>query len=91
MNPAGNLIDLIISAGYFLFFWTRGQTLGQMALGMRLVDASGNPPDLQHAVIRLLVSFVSGIAIGIGFLWAAFHAEKRTWHDLAAGTWVIKA
>lgn len=89
-NPAGNLVEFVISAGYFLFFWTRGQTLGQMAMGVRLVDATGNPPDLQHAVIRLLMSFVSGIALGLGFLWAAFHAEKRTWHDMVAGTWVVR-
>ncbi len=90
-NPAENLIDVVLSAGYFLYFWTRGQTLGQMAMGIRLVDASGNPPDLQHAVIRLLMSFVSAIPLGLGFLWAAFNPERRTWHDMVAGTWVIRA
>lgn len=90
LEGPSNLISLLLSVAYYWFFNARGQTLGQAALGVRLVDADGNPPGNQKALIRVLMSFVSAFALLIGYIWAAFHAEKRTWHDIVAGTWAVR-
>lgn len=90
LEEPSNAISALVTLGYFWYFVARGQTLGQAALGIRLVDAAGNAPGNQKALIRTLMAFVSALALGLGYLWAAFHREKRTWHDLVAGTWAVR-
>lgn len=38
----------------------------------------------------LVASILSGNLIHLGYLWAIWDREKRTWHDHLAGTWVVK-
>jgi uncharacterized RDD family membrane protein YckC len=90
MDALFNGLGFLVPLAYFWFFNSRGQTLGQMVIGVKIIDADGNPPGTSKALIRVLMSFVSGLALGLGFLWAAFHREKRTWHDIVAGTWVVR-
>jgi uncharacterized RDD family membrane protein YckC len=33
---------------------------------------------------------VSLAAAGLGFLWSLVDAERRTWHDLASGTVLVR-
>ena len=83
--------------GYFPFFWSRGQTPGQRICGLRLVrESDGMPIDAGVAIIRFLVVIAELIGtfvlIGVlGFIWPAFEARKRAWHDIAAGTLLIHA
>ena len=79
-----------VGLGYIWYFTAQGQTLGQRALGIRIIDAAGNPPGAARALGRMLASILSSIPFGLGYLWAAWHPEKRTWHDSLAGTWVIR-
>src|SRR5215468_10012664 len=63
---AGAGIGLLISAAYFtiLIGSTRGQTLGQMALGIRVIDFNtGGPIGYGRAFIRWIVSIISTIVI----------------------------
>lgn len=89
---AGTGIQTLIGAIYTIgmLAYNKGQTLGAMALSTRVVDAAGNPPAIGAAVIRYLVSIVSGIALGIGYLWMLWDKNKQTWHDKAASTYVVK-
>jgi uncharacterized RDD family membrane protein YckC len=83
--------------GYFPFFWARGHTPGQRICGLRLVrESDGLPIDGGTAIMRFLVVIVEYlgcfILIGaLGFIWPAFEARKRAWHDMAAGTLLIHA
>lgn len=75
----------------FLYAWlmiafVRGQTLGKMALGIRITRPDGSPADLGHAAARAGMAIVSALAIGLGYLWAAWDREHRTWHDMVAET-----
>lgn len=90
-DEARQLVSNVVFVGYFWFFWARGQTLGQMVVGIRLVDADGNRPGAGRALGRLLASLLSTFSLGLGYLWAAWHSEKRTWHDSLGGTWVVLA
>ncbi len=68
-----------------------GQTLGKMALGVRVVNDQGRPPGIPRAIMREVIGkLLSGI-LYIGFIWVAFDREKRGWHDHIAGTYVVRA
>jgi len=80
-----------------VMWWKKGATVGQKALGLKVVRAAdGGPVDGMMAFIRFIVfmleSIGSYVLIGLfGFIWAAFEPRKRAWHDMAAGTVVIHA
>jgi uncharacterized RDD family membrane protein YckC len=79
----------------FLYHWLLvaywdGQTVGKRVVGVRVTRPNGDPVDPAVAAARALMRIVSGLAFGIGFLWAAWDPEKRTWHDMAADTRVFR-
>lgn len=81
----------IFTAGYFVISWTRGgQTIGMRAWRLRVTRADGACVTWPRALLRFMVAFISLAACGIGFLWALFDPQKRTWHDIAAGTLLVR-
>ena len=86
-------IALAVLMGYWIVLtaiW--GQTLGKMALGIKVVNREGRPPGLWKAFLREVVGkLLSGLAIYLGYIWVAFDREKRGWHDHIAGTYVVSA
>ena len=76
---------------YLLWCWHRGgMTLGMRAWHVCITDEKGKPPGLGSCAIRFLVSIPSAAVAGLGFLWPLFDSEKRTWHDMASGTQLIR-
>ena len=76
--------------GYFvLFHGMEGKTVGKWLLGLRVVGPDQEPITYGRALLRWFATWVSAI-FGLGFLWVLFSREKRGWHDLLAGTWVIR-
>ena len=86
------LIALVVYIAYFPFFWARGgQTPGMRVAGIRVVrDADGRPVGGGAAVLRLIGIRVSAAVFYIGFIWVFIDKRRRGWHDLIAGTVVIK-
>jgi uncharacterized RDD family membrane protein YckC len=86
----GLFLSFVISAGYFTWFHGRtGQTPGDAALGIRVVDERdriGQPIGYNRAFVRWLVSIVSGLVLVLGYLWMLWDSRKQTWHDKAAGS-----
>jgi len=79
------------SAAYFVISWTHGgQTIGMRAWRLRVVSRGGLALRWPQALLRFGVALVSLGAFGIGFAWALFDSEIRTWHDLAAGTVMVR-
>jgi uncharacterized RDD family membrane protein YckC len=77
----------LASPCYFVFLhWARGQTFGKMAFHIRVVSREGGPLSFGQAALRHLGSWLSAAILGIGYLVAAFRADKRALHDLIAGT-----
>lgn len=88
----GVAISLVIDIAYFTYLIgnARGQTLGQMALGIRVIDFNtGGPIGYGRAFIRWLVSIVSALVIFLGYFWMIWDKEKQCWHDKAANDVVV--
>lgn len=67
----------------------RGQTLGQRAVGIRVVGPDGRPPGLVRAAWRLVARGLSLLPAGLGYYEMRWHPHSRTWHDRMSGTSVI--
>jgi uncharacterized RDD family membrane protein YckC len=86
------LISLAVGIGYSVYFIgsRSGQTPGMRVLNIRAVDAAtGGRVDYGRAFVRYLVAIVSGLVCYLGYLWMLWDPERQTWHDKAAGTFVV--
>ena len=82
------LVPLLYN-GYFTCGGRR--TVGQRVAGLRVVNnRTGAPLTLGMGFLRALVAgFGSGQLFGLGYWWALWDGEHRTWHDMASTSVVI--
>lgn len=82
---------IIVLAVYHVIFWAwKGTTIGGIICQLRLVRVDGQALTLSDALIRALTGVFSVAALGIGFLWILRDEQRQSWHDLVAGTYVVK-
>lgn len=80
-----------VTAAYFVLSWARGgQTIGLRAWRARVVTGAGNDVPWPRALLRFAVALVSLGALGAGFLWCLVDRDRRAWHDIAAGTRLVR-
>lgn len=91
LPPAPMLSFLVmLKLSYFAAFTAvGGQTIGKMALRLRVVAADRTPVDGPMAVKRACAGAVSALTLGLGYVPAFFDTERRTLHDRLAGTLVV--
>lgn len=84
---------------YFIGFWTwKGTTIGGIVVNLRVVKVNGGELSFLEGLVRGLTSILSFGALGIGVLWILRsdvlgtdgRPARQAWHDLAAGTYVVK-
>jgi uncharacterized RDD family membrane protein YckC len=96
---------LMVIGGYFTWFWSRGRrTLPMKTLGIRLVDAQGQPLTPARALSRYLAALLClGVPVALGitlgkagfalillpFFWALIHPTRSSLYDLIAGTRLV--
>jgi len=68
----------------------RGQTLGKMALGVRVVTPEGHRISRRQAWLRATLKVLLGSCLGIDYLPALFTRERTCLHDLLAKTRVTR-
>ena len=86
-----NPVSAMLSGVYFVALWAwRGQTLGMMIAGIRLIRTDGTDVDTGHSLTRLLGALVSALPLFAGLLWIGFDECRQGWHDHLAGTYVVK-
>jgi uncharacterized RDD family membrane protein YckC len=91
--PKAPLIAFLIvqNVSYFVLFTAGGQTMGQMALGIKVIsDEAGASPDLSHAMLRTIVWTLLAVPAGLGLATALFSQDRRGLHDRFSGTRVVR-
>ena len=84
------LVSVLVAPTYFLLGWlVRGQTIGMMIAGVRVVRTDGSPLKPRTAVLRLAGLVGSLLLLGVGLLWAVIDSERQGWHDKLARTYVL--
>ena len=84
------LASLGFSVAFNTFFIGKfGATPGKMAVGVKVVMADGSPVTYMRAFGRAWADRLSSIICMIGFVMAAFDAERRALHDHICNTRVI--
>jgi len=72
---------------YLAVMWrVGGMTVGMRAWRVVIERDDGGRPGWGACALRFAVALVSAAAGGLGFAWALFRRDRRTWHDLASGT-----
>ena len=87
-------LSLVFLLAGLLYFWLftglKGQTLGKMLLGIKVVTIQGDKPGLTIAALReILGKALSAIVLFLGFFWIALDVKKQGWHDKIANTFVV--
>ena len=85
-------ISLPIGIAYYVLLegGAKGQTVGKMAVGIRVYDlANGGAIGYGRAFIRYIGRIVSAVVILLGYFWMLWDREKQTWHDKFAGSVVV--
>ena len=94
--PLGAFL-LLLAGGYLISFTVAsGQTIGKMALGIRVVpiperDAGNARVTFGSAVLRAAACLVSILTAGLGYIPAFFSQDRRALHDRLADTRVVRA
>ena len=94
-NPAHQALIrallLAAAAAYFIVSWSRGgQTIGMRAWRLRLVGDNGYPLPWPRAALRFAMAVISAALLGAGFWWSLFDPDGRTWHDIVAGSRMLR-
>jgi uncharacterized RDD family membrane protein YckC len=74
----------ILMTGHF------GQTLGQMAMRLKVVRQDMTTVDYRVAAVREFSMILSAIICYVGFFMAGFDSHKRALHDMIARTYVLR-
>lgn len=82
MNLVLRLLLILSAACFYAGFCTRGgQTLGMRAWRIKLVRNTGEPPTFWLLFLRFFLGVLSALPLGLGWIVAAFRADKLMWHD----------
>jgi uncharacterized RDD family membrane protein YckC len=94
--PAGEGAALVsvLSGIYWatsIYLWTKGTTPAKRLLGMTVVGEDGEPPGFFRMAFRETIGkAISGAILGLGLISVASDDENRGWHEMWAGTWVVR-
>jgi uncharacterized RDD family membrane protein YckC len=78
--------------GYYAYFEgsQSGQTVGKRATKIRVISSlDGGPIGFGRGLLRYLGKVISGLALGLGYLWMLWDPQRQTWHDKIANTFVV--
>ena len=92
-SPSVTLLNTIIGVLYYALLegGPRGQTIGKMALGIRVVDAEGGEPiGYARGVGRYFARWLSALPLLLGYFWMLWDERKQTWHDKLVRSVVVR-
>lgn len=88
---AAAILTALFGSAYSLWCNLRsGRTLGRWVTNTVLVRRSGKPFTWPILIVRGVAALLSAACFGAGFLWAIVDPYHRSFHDLIAGTVVVR-
>lgn len=85
------LYVLVFVPLYHVLLWSwRGQTVGKMAVRIKVLSRNGGRVSLGQSALRLLGYAASVLPLFLGLVIALFDPQRRTLHDHLAGTVVVE-
>jgi uncharacterized RDD family membrane protein YckC len=82
---------ILLWVAYHVAMWTwKGTTIGGIICRLKVVRLDGRSPDFAASLVRSLAAFFSAVALGLGFFWVGWTREKQSWHDMIAGTVIVR-
>ncbi len=92
-----NTYRFLIGFGSWVFYHTAFEssvfqaTPGKMLLKLKVIDLYGKNISVVSALFRSLSVFISIALLGLGIWNISTNPKKQSWHDLIAGSYVIKS
>ncbi len=95
----GGFIGAALGPGVMILLWLayfigmvawKGTTIGGIICGLKVIRTDGTKMTLAVAAVRGLSSVFSVFVFFLGFFWIGWSIEKQGWHDIIAGTYVVK-
>ena len=72
----------LITGAYFVWCWRKsGQTLAAQTWKIKLVNQAGDTLNTRLAIIRYILSSLSALILGFGFIWALLDKDRLYLHD----------
>ncbi len=91
MDTFLEVFGAVIGLTYLVLCWRlRGATLGQEAVGIKVVRYDGAPLTWGDTLRRLLGYILAALPLHIGFLSLFWDDYRRGWHDRIARTLVVR-
>ena len=86
------IINNILPVIIVIWFWIKYKgTPGKLIMNIQVIDEeSGSSLTIGKSILRYIGYLVSTIPLGLGYLWVLFDKKNRAWHDMIAGSVVIK-
>ena len=86
------LFGIAIWIIYFPFAEAQwGATIGKKIVGIKVLNANGNPVNFLRSAGRNLAKIVSSLVLMIGFIMIGFTEKKQGLHDMIASCVVVKS
>lgn len=92
-SDGGGVVLLLIAYLILgLYFWSQGTSPGKMTLGMYVHNKStGERLGFWSMLLRETVGkWLSGLFLGLGYLWILFDADNQGWHDKFVNSVVVE-
>jgi uncharacterized RDD family membrane protein YckC len=90
LSAPGSFFLFLLMAYHIAMWGWKGSTLGGTVLGLKCVRLDGRPLSWQVAVVRCIAGFISLAPCGLGFFWCSWTSDRQSWHDIIAGTTIVK-
>jgi uncharacterized RDD family membrane protein YckC len=89
--PWNTILDSVIGITYFGYMESSENqgTLGKMAVGIKVGNASGDQISFMNAIGRYFAKIVSALLLCIGFMMVGWDEKKQGIHDKLAETFVF--
>jgi uncharacterized RDD family membrane protein YckC len=82
---------MLLNGGYAVAFTAvGGQSIGKMAVGIKVISQEDHPVAFTGAMLRTLGYLASALPLGAGFLPGLLGSEKLALHDRLARTRVVR-